>query len=1004
MRGRPSVLASRARVVRGFAALAFVLLTLLWPRGAAAVGDPSLVWQTFTTPHFQIHHHKGIEDIARRLADVAESVHTRMSPVLGWEPKQRTQVVLTDDTDFANGSATALPFNTVRLYVTAPDDLSALNDYDDWFIELVTHEYTHILHTDNITGIPAIYDAIFGKIYSPNQNQPRWILEGLAVLEESAHTSGGRNKSTTFDMWLRADVLEDNIAPIDQISHGAKRWPQGNLWYLYGSHFLEYIQSIYGPDALRSVSADYGAQIIPFGINRSIHRATGKTYVELYANWIAWMQDRYAAQRAAVQKRGLHEGKRLTFTGNELYHPRYVPAATGLGGGRDLAFFRSDGHTTSGIYTLDAASTGKQKPRLLFRTNGASSPNFLANGDVLFDSVDVFKKVYSYWDLFLRGKDELSGDETDGGLRLTEGLRASEPTVSPDGTQVAFTVNKKGTTYLYVAPLGTSEGTPLGEPRKVMEMLRFEQVYTPRWSPDGKKIAYSAWTEGGYRDVKIVDVASGIVDDVTHDRALDTGPVYARDGKTLYFSSDRTGISNVYAYTLATGVLRQVTNVVNGAFQADVSADGKHLAYIGYTHEGYDLFEMDLDPGVFLEAQDYVDNRGPRPPEPVHLDLKAKPYNPLPTLRPYTWSFAFKPDGFGDAVQVTTTGGDVVGHHAFALTINASFERGEPGLDLSYVYRRLPFDMRLRAFRFIAPRGGYRFGDQTPTWVEQDLGLESGLVLPLVRAFWSQTLSIAYTFGSFKPQSGFPKDVYDPYTRLPVFPQTGYIGAIHLGYAWSNVQRYLWSVGPEKGFALSVTLDYARKELGSDFDLLVAGYTGAGYIPLPWAKHHTLGLHAQGAASAGDFGRRSIFALGGYSDVPIVDAVRNLIFQPSVALRGYAPAAVFGDSYQLFNAEYRFPIVQVDRGVQTLPAFLERVYGDVFLDYGMATFEHIDLLKMKTGVGFEVLTDFIIGYFTPLTMKVGFAYGLSDGGIRPKSGESVKSYTGQTYVVLASLF
>ncbi len=243
--------------------------------------------------------------VAERIAAIAEDTHARLAGPLGWEPARVTQIVLTDDTDSANGSATSIPQNVVRLFVTAPDDLSPLNDYDDWQLELITHEYTHILHTDHITGLPALVNAIFGKTYSPNQMQPRWILEGLAVLLESKFTSGGRERSTIFDMYLRADVLEDNVAGIDQISHSVRRWPQGNLWYLYGSHFLQYIESVYGFEALRQVSADYGSEIIPYGINRAIHRATGKTYVELCKGWVAWMQKRYATQKADVLAHGI---------------------------------------------------------------------------------------------------------------------------------------------------------------------------------------------------------------------------------------------------------------------------------------------------------------------------------------------------------------------------------------------------------------------------------------------------------------------------------------------------------------------------------------------------------------------------------------------------------------------------------------------------------------------------------------------------------------------------
>ena len=69
-----------------------------------------------------------------------------------------------------------------------------------------------------------------------HQAQPRWLLEGLAVLMETEHTSGGRLRSSQFEMYLRADVLEQRLARLDQISNPVRRWPGGNLWYLYGAH------------------------------------------------------------------------------------------------------------------------------------------------------------------------------------------------------------------------------------------------------------------------------------------------------------------------------------------------------------------------------------------------------------------------------------------------------------------------------------------------------------------------------------------------------------------------------------------------------------------------------------------------------------------------------------------------------------------------------------------------------------------------------------------------
>lgn len=223
------------------AARALALALLLAPSlSRAQPSDPRLVWRTLETPHFRVHYYNDMAPIARRVAEVAERAVDRLHGPLGWSPSSPVQVVLSDETDDANGSATAVPLNTVRLFVTAPDDLSVLHQYDDWLATLVTHEYTHILHADNISGVAAILNAVAGKQWAPNQIQPRFILEGLATYEESLHTHGGRLRASQWEMALRADALAGNLQTLDQLANGPNRWPHGTLWYLYGSYFMQY--------------------------------------------------------------------------------------------------------------------------------------------------------------------------------------------------------------------------------------------------------------------------------------------------------------------------------------------------------------------------------------------------------------------------------------------------------------------------------------------------------------------------------------------------------------------------------------------------------------------------------------------------------------------------------------------------------------------------------------------------------------------------------------------
>ena len=342
---------------RRFGLLLFIttLFALVaFPRQAHARNDPKLLWKTLETKHFRFNYYSTEDEVAQHVATLAEAIYQRLVPVIGWPPttEQRTEVVITDQTDSANGSATALPYDTINLYVTAPDDMSPLGDVDDWYLELLTHEYTHILHTDHIQGIPKLINRILGKTFAPNQVEPHWILEGLAVLEESLETSGGRLRSSMWNMWMRADVLEGNVATIDQFSNVPRRWPQGNIWYVYGSFFMQWIVETYGEQALRAMIDDYAYQLIPYAINRSIRRATGHTYEELFRSWVDSMSRSYGAETRDIRARGVREGIRLTHTGNTYEHPRWIPANAWPEHAGDLIYYVDDGHSAAGLYAL----------------------------------------------------------------------------------------------------------------------------------------------------------------------------------------------------------------------------------------------------------------------------------------------------------------------------------------------------------------------------------------------------------------------------------------------------------------------------------------------------------------------------------------------------------------------------------------------------------------------------------------------------------------------------
>jgi hypothetical protein len=991
--------------------LAVAAATALATPEVRAAGDPNLDWWTVTTTHFHIHYARGLEPVADRLAALAETIHDRVSVTLGHAPTSVTEIVITDDTDSANGSATALPFNTIRLYVTAPDDLSPLGDYDDWYLELLTHEYTHILHTDNISGVPAVLNAVLGKTYSPNQAQPRWILEGLAVVSESQHSSAGRIRSSLFDMYLRADVLGDNIAGIDQFSSSAYRWPQGNLWYLYGSRFLRWITDIYGPNTMRAVAADYGATLIPWGINRAIRRVTGKTYVELYEGFKDHLRRRYADQMREVDRRGQREGTAITRHGFTVSYPRFAPvnARSSAAAGEEIVYFRDDNHARSGLYRLPLAAPAKgpRSEELLARTLGDSSATFTPEGDLVFNSLAFFRNVYARNDLFRlpRGETSPHGEESSR-QQLTVGQRASGADVSADGKKVVFIVNTKGTTYLDIADI-TESGAVVNR-RDLVPSARFEQAYTPRFSPDGRKVAYSAWTAGGYRDVRVVDVATGAFEEITRDRSLDLNPVFSADGKTLYFASDRTGIFNIYACDLATKTLAQVTNVHVGAVQPAVSADGKTLVYVGYTTLGFDLFTMPLDRARFLPALPAPTDRPDLPTEPGNVPMTRSRYSPLPTFAPRHYLINYKPGSYSaNALELTASGSDVVGNHGIDLTLLLDPEAPSPTISATYTYGRLPVDLSLRAFHQPAPRT-FKQNDATTRFDEVTNGLTAGISYRHQSEFSSHAFGLSFSVANFHGELPFGTGT-DPYSTVPGKPASGNIDIAHIGYSFSNAEGSIETAGAARGFSFNIGLDYGGLVTGSTYTSRGASMSAVGYLSMPWPGHQTLAVRTAGAVSGGNYPRGGTYSVGGYDleGNSLPSTLLSGAFNGSFALRGYPPRAYSGASYFLQNVEYRVPLFKPDRGLSTLPVYLRRIDGNLFWDYGGAfdsfDFHNLRLFRsgdiiftpqLHTSVGGELWLSTTIGYQLNVQFRVGYAYGFSPEAIPG----------GQPYFIASSAF
>jgi len=949
-------------MARAAAAMACLLALLGAIPAAAQTKDLGRRWRTVRSEHFEVSYPEPLALVARRVLGIAERTHERLAPILGHRPKKRVQIVLVDEVDTANGNASVLPYNVIRLFVGAPSDLSVLSDFDDWLTILVTHEHAHVLHLDNIGGLPRIINHIFGRIWAPNALQPRWIVEGIATYLESRETAGGRMRSTQFEMYMRMAFLENNILHFDTLNNRTDYWPHGDIWYLYGSRFVQWLVDRYGEEIITDITEWYGRRAIPFSVNRMGKRLTGKTFAELYDLWIEDMHRHYEAVQASVRARGITAGRRLTFHGETVRGLRFTDD-------QRLIYYVSDGRSDPQIRALDLGD-GNELERIV-RSSGESYPVVDPDGELYFESLDAYRtNIYTFYDLFRFDPRGVWKRE-----RITRGLRARYPDISPDGRRIAYVRNDSSTQSLWIASLDDIEGTQ----ELLVPSDRFEQVYTPRFSPDGTKLAYSAWRKGGYRDIHVIDLASREIVKVTHDRALDTGPAWSPDGSRLYFSSDRTGIANIYAWEPGSGEITQITNVVSGAYTPAPSPDGRRLAYIGYTSRGYDVYLLELESEQGGPAAPYADDRPPPSDADTLLADASDRYAAARTLYPRFWGLDLEEDAFGRQLGIFTRGEDAAQLHNFFARLGISLTEGYVNADLRYTLRRLPPDLSLSFFRRVTPRGGFVVNGQRQPYVEDAYGGRFAVGYLIPRSFHANRISASYGLTWTRSLSTFDGTL-DPNFAPPIVPATGLNADIGLSWSYSDVRQHLYDYTPSEGRTLGASIFFAHPGVGSQFESISASWFIRRFIEMPWAQHHVLAFRYGGGAGEDSRGERGIFSLGGFPDTSFLDQLVNFEEQGGVALRGYPAFSIFGDRFQLLQTEYRFPLTRVLRGPGTVPLFFDRMYGLVFFDYGNAYFGPLDFSSFRKGAGLELLMNFTVGYSEPLSLRLGFAYGFDEGG------------------------
>ncbi|HXE95579.1 MAG TPA: LpqB family beta-propeller domain-containing protein, partial [Dongiaceae bacterium] len=883
--------------------LSIVLLLCLSSVSHGARLDTSFVFSTIETPHFSIHFHQGLEGVARKAAVIAEEAHDKLVREFIWEPGGKTELVLIDDSDFTNGFATALPDNTIFIHVVPPNLASTLAEYDDWLKVMITHEYTHIVTLDASRGYSKFTRAIFGKpipgadplsellflvTAPPNSFMPRWWHEGMAVWAETEFTGVGRGRSSYFDMIFRMAVAGNNLPTIAQINGDVPYWPAGSLPYIFGYRLQRYIADTYGKDALGKLSIAHSGRL-PYLIDAPPQELfDGKSYDNLYGDMITALKKEESQRIADLSRLPFTPLQTLSNRGESLTNPRYSPD------GSRIAFTRHDPHDHTVVVVTDrSGSSVLAEFRRLFSDGSICwSPD---GGSLYFTQSENNSGFNTYQDLY---EYDFASDST---TRLTYGRRLGDVDLSPDGRRFAAVVSFRGSQNLVL--IETSGAEKVAKPRPVTG-YSLQRVSSPRWSPDGKAVSYAVTDNSGRTAIRLYDANSGgdrTLFSVSHTASY---PVWSRDGSFLIYVSDETGVFNLFAYDLKEGKSYQVSHLLGGALQPDLSPDGREIIFSSYDSHGFSIAQMPLD------REKWLAGRGPSLPAGRAVTVPAgsgsagegggaaqaaaSPYNSLRTLFPTFWLPRISGDGSGTPVfGLLTAGADVLGYNSFSITADYGSERKRGYFNINFRNDTFYPTLFLRAhsepllYTNLLQRGDY---------YELNRGVSLEASVPVNSLESHYRINGGYQLQDQKALSSL--DSKGLFNGVQVFQ--GRRDNLFTGISFDNVLRYPYSISSEEGRRISLLVRRFGRELGNTRDLSEYSAVYQEFLRLPTASptHQVLYLRLAGAlADSSQTYAQQSFQIGG------IPSELN-----PYPLRGYPVRLAAGKYVATGTLEYRAPL------------------------------------------------------------------------------------------------
>jgi len=987
MRRWPSLLGRavvQAALLAGLAAAAHLAL----PAPALAQSpDPGPAWDTAESAHFRIHYRASQRRQAEAVVRAAERAWPRVTQALAWEPKSRIDIVVYAEFDISNGFSTPLPFNKIGVFLTPPDE-GQLLDNSAWLDLLLVHELTHAVHLDKMRGAPRVLQSIFGRVvwFIPNLFSPGWLLEGLAVWEESdreaAGQGRGRLKGPYFEAWLRAE-RQRGFLKLAELNADGRALPLAKQ-YLYGAYFFEFVHRRYGPGKAQEMVERHSGDI---GFAPRLHSmpwgATGKMMDVLWDEFLADLNEQVAARAAPLERVPEATGRPL------LPGPVFdLPSLVAQPDGSVLAIV-DDGLGAPRIERLrrGGADGAVQRERVTTVLPGARLEAG-ADGSVLVMQPDICNGRYLGYDVYrLQGRrlKQLTSCahlrravQLGATLRSTGGVTA---TTQPSGDLVAIRLDGGRTELVRLDPGARGAG-----PRVLYTPPEGTDLVDIALAPDGRTLFAVTRREADWRVLEFdaANAAAAPVLRLAHDAPI----ANLRHGPAgLEMLAVDAGVPNVWRLTREGSWQRLTHSHTAVAAHAGSAPDGS-LALVVVVPQGYELRTMDAPaPLQEVTAAQRAAARGragaspaaaagarvgtaaaPGAPAAAEELGAARPYSAWRTLYPRSWLPTITSDRGLTAYGASTSGADAVGWHEYIATLQYETSQKEWLGSFEYIWRGhtgVAIDRTLVARAWTGDSG-----DETTTQYDRELQAQWLSLFP-VPGLDSLAHRVTLGIGA----------ALDRIERVTVAGssvqrrQDERIAALVAGYDSRGTNWH--ADGANRGVKLALRAESYKPfeghadDAAPDYDGLVVRADANAYLGIG------KGVLAVRLTEARARDRTRPFQLGGATETGrgIGFALNNR----EIALRGYRgdEPELLGQQARLASVEWRMPLVDIDRHAMVPAVGINRLAGTVFFDIGAAwAAGRSDPDDYRRGVGFELRGEAKLLYALALDLRLGVGHAL----------------------------